>query len=285
MKKEDLKDREDRYDRGVTRKEILKYILNFADGIEEPKIRGYLRDEFNISAMRNIKTHLEKLENEGYIIKKSSPGEANIWTINYDNFDLISSFIAREIIQYDMEYKKEEILTLFNAKGTQKFILYHLSIKEYPDSIWELIFRSHIFNEMLDPPTPYDPFIRYFCELISLSPSLYCSFFSNSGTFIDIAAGMVFDSVQIEFDDQNIYKHIRPFVYKVLAPCVIDAIKYPSQKPMISEFLYGFDKFYFKDTDKFVIHPIYRTLLDRYEKLNSELTDALELIKSLSPSS
>jgi hypothetical protein len=276
MKEEDLKDREDRYGRGVTRTEIIKYILKFADGVEEPKIRGYLRDEFNISAMRNIKTHLEKLENENYIVKKAAPGEANIWIINYDNFELISSFIAREMIQNETRYKKEDTLSIFNAKGTQKFIHHHiphLNAETADSGMFGLLLETYVFNEFVKSPTKYDPYIRRFCQLITISPTLYCSFFSDSSK-LHIMAGVAFDTVEISPKWAG-YIEFRPFIYKILIPCVIDAINYPEQKPLISEFLYEIDKFGFKNPDDFVFHKIYRALLDRYETLQKELDTAL----------
>lgn len=277
MKVGDLKDREDRYGRGVTRKEILKYILNFADGVEEPKIRGFLRDEFNISAMRNIKTHLEKLENDGYIIKKISPGEANIWTINYDNFDLISLFIVEEIRQNEFFFNtRERSLAVLNAKGTQYFIFHHLSKSDlYADSIWGTLLRNYIFNEMVDSPTVIDHIIGMFCELIGKSPSLFRAVLGDN-TDLQVIAGITYNSVKLnvfeginDADLMSEYRKIQAFAYKIIAPCVLDAIMYPSQKPIISEYLYGVDSRWFGDPEKFIFHEIYRTLLARENDLNN----------------
>lgn len=282
MKEEDLKDREDRYGRGVTRKEILKYILNFVDGVEEPKIRGYLRDEFNISAMRNIKTHLEKLENEDYIVKKASPGEANIWILNYDNFDLISSFIAEEIKQNELFFTtREKSLAILNAKGTQHFINHHLSKSDlYADSIWGTLLRYYIFDEMIDSPI-FDHMIGMFCELIGKSPSLFCAMFSDR-TDLQVIAGITHNSVKLNIfeeinDTDSIleYRKIQAFAYKIIAPCVLDAIKYPSQKPIISEYLYGVDSRWFGDSEKFIFHEIYRSLLARENDLNNTIQEFL----------
>ncbi len=264
------------YKRGFILSEIIRYILNFADGVEEPKIREYLFKEYKIKNLKTIKDHLEKLRLEGFIIKEEKSGRSNVWILNYENFELISSFISRRMIQNETHYKKEDALSIFKAEGTQKFIQYHFPkpfAETADEGMFGLLLETYIFNGFVESPTIYDPYIRRFCELIAISPTLYCSFFSDSSK-LHIMSGVVFDTVEINPQWEG-YIELRPFIYKILIPCVVDAINYPEQKPLISEFLYEFDKFYFKDPNKFVLHTVYRALLARYEDFETELTAIL----------
>lgn len=66
-----------------TKKEIIRFLLNAPSGMsEEPSIRDYLREKFDISEQKNIKIHLKELQKAGCIEKKGTPGLANIWLVN-----------------------------------------------------------------------------------------------------------------------------------------------------------------------------------------------------------
>ncbi len=66
-----------------TKKLILKYILSQTDRVEEPRLRNFLKEEYNISDQKSIKKHLEELRNLGCIGKSQEEGLANIWTIEF----------------------------------------------------------------------------------------------------------------------------------------------------------------------------------------------------------
>jgi hypothetical protein len=76
--------------KGKTKEAILKYILNHPQGIEEDKLRSYLKENFNISDKRGIKGHLSKLDK--FLYKKEEPGKTNLWYVVY-NFGILLDLI------------------------------------------------------------------------------------------------------------------------------------------------------------------------------------------------
>ncbi len=72
-----------------TKKAIIEYLINQpAEGLnpaglaDEPVLRAYLEDKFDISDQKNIKRHLKDLLNAGCIKKDETPGLANKWLIS-----------------------------------------------------------------------------------------------------------------------------------------------------------------------------------------------------------
>lgn len=72
-----------------TKKAIIEYLINQpAEGLnpagmaDEPVLRAYLKDKFDISDQKNIKSHLKDLLNAGCIKKDETPGLANKWLIS-----------------------------------------------------------------------------------------------------------------------------------------------------------------------------------------------------------
>jgi len=63
---------------------IVEYILKQANPIEEPTLRDYIKQKYNVGDDGTIKAHLKDLKNEYKCIKKiqGTPGSANVWTIN-----------------------------------------------------------------------------------------------------------------------------------------------------------------------------------------------------------
>ena len=67
---------------GEIKYNILLYLLDNTDGIDEPTLRDYFKITFNISEPKNIKKHLEDLRKKRCIKKSDKSGFANHWAIN-----------------------------------------------------------------------------------------------------------------------------------------------------------------------------------------------------------
>ncbi len=113
------------YPRGFVLREIVKYILNFEEGVEEPKIREYLFKDYKIINLKTIKSHLEKLHFDGLIIKTEKSGRSNIWSLNYPNRDVVSEFLIQEFYSKNIipDEERRKIHAIFYSKGMQKFLL------------------------------------------------------------------------------------------------------------------------------------------------------------------
>lgn len=75
----------------VIKKEIIRYILTQPHETEEPALRDYLKEKYNIHEKKSISNHLEKLRQMGCIRKYEKPGLANCWRIeNSEQIDKIS---------------------------------------------------------------------------------------------------------------------------------------------------------------------------------------------------
>lgn len=116
------------YQRGFILSEIIRYILNYKDGVEEPKIREYLFKEYKIKNLKTIKDHLEKLRLEELIVKKEKSGRSNMWVLNYSNRDTLAKYLITEFLSKGLfitEHIGEErkkIMDLYKTEGIQQFI-------------------------------------------------------------------------------------------------------------------------------------------------------------------
>jgi hypothetical protein len=126
MDEKPKKDRDDRYGRGETQKAIIRYLCNFDKGVGEPDLRQFLKEELDLNAPKNIKLHLEKLENAGLIKKVMQKGRPNIWSVNFDNEIDVSLYLVNKFF-LDRSFSnsqegQERVLELFHLNGTQKLI-------------------------------------------------------------------------------------------------------------------------------------------------------------------
>jgi len=67
---------------GEIKNNILLYLLDNTEGIDEPTLREHLKNTYNISEPKNIKNHLEDLRKKRCIKKSEKSGFANYWAIN-----------------------------------------------------------------------------------------------------------------------------------------------------------------------------------------------------------
>lgn len=67
---------------GKTRSLILKFLINEVHGIEEYKIRNYLRHTTGIQERKGVRKHLEKLSKDHLILLENKPGLENEWRPN-----------------------------------------------------------------------------------------------------------------------------------------------------------------------------------------------------------
>ncbi len=68
-----------KYPYGYTKMQIQRILLNYPDGIDEPKLRSILKQELGILDPKGIKLHLKELEAEGSLVKGEQAGRKNIW--------------------------------------------------------------------------------------------------------------------------------------------------------------------------------------------------------------
>lgn len=125
------RERGERFPPGQTQREIVKFILNYENGVREVEIKSFLFKEFGISDQRSIKNHLNKLTSDGILIKEESRGKSNVWRLNYENFKqvgyfLISNYLNRnQIAKSEREFAELLIISdeVYHSPGVQKFIL------------------------------------------------------------------------------------------------------------------------------------------------------------------
>lgn len=222
------KDREDRYDRGVTRLEIVKYVMQYEKGIEEPKIRKYLQGELGISGLRGIKIHLEKLETEEILVKTAVSGGPNIWTLNYASGYQLGQFLVDEIFLplsiNKADYKR--LCSLFKSPGFS----YYLKI--WDDDTW----KSRIYDYLLiDTPEKINinlvvSFYPIFWESIRESPSLFFEMYYPS-TSMNVLSALIYLHIKKNI---NAYEIEYPDVIsKLLAPFILDYCKYDEIGPIL----------------------------------------------------
>lgn len=171
------KSHESRYERGEIQKEIVKYVLNFEEGVSEPKIRKYLETNFGITAQKGIKIHLEKLLNQNLLTKNERRGGANIWIPNYGDGIPLTRFIAKELITPGFfTNNPDSIVKVFLSPGTQK-LLDSVDILDlfYGILLYSILRVSDKFESLWwDEDEELDIFIK---SAIGFSPALLCALF------------------------------------------------------------------------------------------------------------
>lgn len=83
------RERGNHYKPMTIKRAIMNYLKKCDSGIDEPTLRGYLKEEFGISELKNIKKHLKDLESLRLIKKIEKPGLANCWIVDDWRFCLI----------------------------------------------------------------------------------------------------------------------------------------------------------------------------------------------------
>ena len=70
------------YPPGETRVAIIRFLMAYPDGIEEKKIRDWLKETKGISEKGSVIEHLTSLKKRGLLILQSQRGKPNIWKLN-----------------------------------------------------------------------------------------------------------------------------------------------------------------------------------------------------------
>ncbi len=189
------KDRPDRYERGETQKTIIRYLCNFDEGVSEPELRQFLKDELDLSAPKNIKLHLEKLENMGLIKKKMQKGRSNLWILNFEEdiklsrYLLDNFFLNRDFVRLCTE-GRDDAFELLATKGVQRIVSEIKDLSTVNLWLFEFILEAHGSH----PPEKPDNVCRYefnwdhspeeMDELLhmvkftaSISPTFFCCLF------------------------------------------------------------------------------------------------------------
>lgn len=225
------KDREDRYDRGVTRLEIVKYVMRYEKGVQEPKIRKFLQEDLGITGLRGIKLHLEKLEKEKILTKTSESGGPNIWTLNYALDYQLGRFLVDEIfLPLSMEVEHKEFITLFKTPG---FLFY---LKKSEKETWEIRTSQYLMRGVFDYSRIstkqkdgecfvhyFPPYYQIFYDSLKVSPSLFFEMFTYN-TSISVLSSLIYLNIK----NNSKYDDIRypEIISKLIAPFLIDYCKY-----------------------------------------------------------
>ena len=107
--------RGERYPEGYIKKQIMRFVCDYPDGIEEPKIRDWLKENYGISEKKGIVAHLQELEEKMFLIMQPQRGKENIWKPNPDR-EIFGVIWSNEL------QNNEEVLSFFNSKYTQRMI-------------------------------------------------------------------------------------------------------------------------------------------------------------------
>jgi hypothetical protein len=227
------------YPRGFILREIIKFILNFEEGVEEPKIREYLFKDYKIKNLKTIKSHLEKLQFDGLIIKKEKSGRSNVWILNYSNRNKVANFIISEYFSKNIFTDEEchETMKIFYSDGMRKFIS---SNDFYDRFLFLIIILTHMelpkFEENKDNKLLMEWKIsnedeqeikKIFNSAILKSPSLF-SFLYYPGIEFHISFWHVFDKEMLKPDRPKFEIYLTYFI--VFSGLYVDWHRYDRSK-------------------------------------------------------
>jgi len=119
----------ERYPPGYTEREIIKFVSDYPDGIKEPEIRKWLRENHGIREKKGIINHLQKLKEKKFLIKQTQIGKENIWKPNLD-------LVIFKTIYSEMQ-KENDIFSFFNSEYAQRMISLYPPLLGYdlPDEV------------------------------------------------------------------------------------------------------------------------------------------------------
>lgn len=100
------------YPKGYIERRIAILVFDYPSGIEEPEIRDWLKENYNIREKKGIRSHLEKLKEKGFLILEPQRGEDNIWKPCPETKLEILSYVC-EGMQWDT--KEEVVSALFTG--------------------------------------------------------------------------------------------------------------------------------------------------------------------------
>jgi|GEM_PF-3026299 hypothetical protein len=137
---------------GVTKKEILRLILNNPSGIAEPEIREHLWKKYLIGDDKGVKDHLKELKEEiGLPLRKiGKSGGANVWILIPDLQKLI------DLLDHDLLKGLEvDIIRWLAERFNSKDSIKDLPVKEEELFTWiqaylEIVRRFSNRREVLD---------------------------------------------------------------------------------------------------------------------------------------
>ena len=100
------------YPKGYIERRIAILVFDYSGGIEEPEIRDWLKENYNIREKKGIRSHLEKLKEKEFLILEPQRGEDNIWKPCPETKLEILSYVC-EGMQWDT--KEEVVSALFTG--------------------------------------------------------------------------------------------------------------------------------------------------------------------------
>jgi len=289
-------DHTQRYERGEIQREILKFILAFENGVEEPEIREYLKTNFGITAPKGVKLHLENLSNKGLLVKEERRGAANIWTLNYENKVpvgeyIIENYLNREFSASNLEKAKigrEYAWQVFQMPGIKKYISsnsfwYNFLIVGmheliYSDTVKDSYSKNGYFDLCLD-----DSDANFLNEILErtlpISITLFRSMFAPNRELFS-----VFDNyIDMDFEtisDEDLFFFIYgAFIFSAI---LVDTIKYrekprPPTSDIISKLLNKKESL-IKEFERMICKF---DVIERNEKLETRIQNLLRLRNGL----
>jgi|GEM_PF-6883943 len=154
-----------------TKKRILKYLLSRLDTVEEPQIRNYLKEEYDISDQKSIKKHLEELRERGCIKKSQEEGLANIWSIEFPEnvFKIVDEYA--ELLD-DISKNQVIINQLFVENKTlnhpPEIRGFFENIIQFSPTFLKMILVRKYFDNFKKTWLEFNPTQTYTAELIDL---------------------------------------------------------------------------------------------------------------------
>ena len=119
------------YPPGETQAAIIRFLMAYPDGIEEKKIRDWLKETKGLSEKKPIIKHLAILEKKGMLnLQSLGKGKSNIWKLNPTTETQVHICVAMledDINALDHEHffsgqENEDIISLFNSEYMQRAI-------------------------------------------------------------------------------------------------------------------------------------------------------------------
>ena len=202
---------------GEIKYNILLYLLDNTDGIDEPTLREFLKNTFNISEPKNIKKHLEDLRKKRCIKKSEKSGFANHWAIN--NIQHIANIVELYPNIIPFIQKNDKIISLlvddhksdlqFRFLGdllplSASFFINYLTNDSFFERFKKVWFNLTVESSKPIQPSDYEAIIKTSISFIIFEMFIHCVIEDNING--------VYNPDAFEFIQKNRNKYCLPDV-------------------------------------------------------------------------
>jgi len=164
---------------GKTKEIMVQCLLVSSDGLEEPVLRNFLHEKYDIRDQKTIKMHLEQLRKKGCIKKYEKTGLSNHWKIDkiehfikiFEEFpglhaDLqVNNLLINMLLQKHQSILKEPDLKYFKSfiEDSPKFL--EIFLKRSPEEIIKAAdYIPEINTDFNEYPEIKDrPILKFYC--------------------------------------------------------------------------------------------------------------------------